>query len=90
MVQNPRLFLPESVRARLCEGLDELLGDCFGPALPVTSVSPLRDLLEALPLDSVEFSLAKNRLANAEHYLKVGEYGAARFELRLLRQSLEL
>jgi hypothetical protein len=45
-------------------------------------------LLQALPLDTTEFALAVNRLANARHYLESGEYGAARFELRLLRRSL--
>jgi hypothetical protein len=30
-----------------------------------------------------------NRLANARHYLASGEDGAARYELRLLRRSLE-
>lgn len=38
---------------------------------------------------SEEFGLAVNRLENARHYLQSGEYGAAHYELRLLRGSLE-
>jgi hypothetical protein len=41
-------------------------------------------MLEALPLTSAEFSLAANRLANAQHYLESGECGGARYELCLL------
>jgi hypothetical protein len=46
-------------------------------------------LLQALPLDTTEFSLVLNRLANAGNYMESGEYGAGRFELRLLRRTLE-
>jgi hypothetical protein len=56
---------------------------------PFARFERLRLLLEALPLDTTDFGLAVNRLANARHYLESGECGAARYELRLLRRSLE-
>jgi hypothetical protein len=46
-------------------------------------------VLEALPLTTAEFATARNRLENARSYLEAGERGAARYELRLLRRSLE-
>jgi hypothetical protein len=55
----------------------------------VVNFEQIRQALEALPLASAEFGLAVKRLVNARHYLQSGEYGAARFELRLLRRSLE-
>jgi hypothetical protein len=81
--------ITESVHALLREGLDELLGQPSDHKPPVAQFERLRLLLEALPLDAADFSLAVNRLANAHHYLKSGEHCAARYELRLLRRSLE-
>ena len=54
------------------------------------SVSPEQwrradEILEALPLSSYEFSLARRRLGNARMYLHEGEKGAASFELKLLQ-----
>ena len=89
MRQHAHFPITESLSALLCEGLDELLGRLSGRTVPVACFEQLRLLLEALPLDSTEFGLAVNRLANARHYLESGEYGAARYELRLLRRSLE-
>jgi hypothetical protein len=90
MPQNEVLSITESLRALLCENLDALLGRPSGHKGPVACFEQLRLWLEALPLASGEFSLAVNRLANARQYLESGEYGAARFELRLLRRSLEV
>jgi hypothetical protein len=45
-------------------------------------------LLEALPLNTDEFSRAVNRLKNANRYLRSCEFGAACYELRLLAGSL--
>jgi hypothetical protein len=89
MTQKAYFSIADSIRALLCEGLDQLLGERSRQEVPVAFLDQLRLLLEALPLDSTEFSLAWNRLANARHYLESGERGAARFELRLLRRSLE-
>jgi hypothetical protein len=77
-------FLRDLLRVSLDElqrrSGDETSADCF---------ERLRHLLNALPLNTAEFALALNRLANASHYLESGEGGAARYELRLLRRSLE-
>ena len=44
----------------------------------------LREIFESLPLSTAEYSLAMNRLRNAQRYLTSDELGAARCELRLL------
>jgi hypothetical protein len=56
---------------------------------PVADFEEIRRMLEALPLATAEFGLAINRVTNAQHYLHCSEYGAARYELRLLLRSLE-
>jgi hypothetical protein len=89
MRQHTHFPITESVHALLCESLDELLGQLSDHKPPVAQFERLRSLLEALPLDIPEFGLAVNRLANAQHYLVSGEFGAAQYELRLLRRSLE-
>jgi hypothetical protein len=89
MTPNAPLSTAQSVRARLCQGLDQLLAQPPGPRAPAARFEELRLFLEALPLDSAAFCVAVNRLANARQYVKSGEYGAARYELRLLRRSLE-
>ena len=89
MTHKAYLSITDAVRAVLRDVLDEFLAEPFGQVDPVASSEQALLLLQALPLDSAEFGLAINRLANARHYLESGEYGAARFELRLLRQSLE-
>ena len=75
-------------RDLLCEVLDQLQGRSSDEP-PTAWLERLRLLLDALPLATAEFGLALNRLANARHYLESGECGAARYELRLLRRSLE-
>ena len=47
-------------------------------------IEELRDLFESLPLGTAEFSLAMNRLRNAQRYLGSCEIAAARYELGLL------
>jgi hypothetical protein len=44
----------------------------------------LRAMLESIPQETGEFSLAMNRLRNAQRFLCSDETGAARYELRLL------
>jgi hypothetical protein len=89
MALNADFSITESYRAFLREGLDEMLGQPSGHNMPLACFGRLRVLLEALPLDSTEFGLAVNRLANARCYLESGEYGGARYELRLLLRSLK-
>ena len=85
MMQNAPLSAADALR----EGLDELAARPFSYRPPAGRFRQLRLWLEALQLDTADFSLAVNRLANAQCYLKSGEHGAARYELRLLRRSLE-
>jgi hypothetical protein len=87
MALNANLSIAHSYRALLREGLDEMLGEPPGHKSPFVCFGRLRLLLEAHPLDSTEFGLAVNRLANAQRYLETDEHGAARYELRLLRRS---
>ena len=44
----------------------------------------LKRALEALPLDSDEFSRAINRIGNVAHYIQCAEWGGAGYELTLL------
>jgi tetratricopeptide (TPR) repeat protein len=88
MALNTHVSVAESNRALLCQGLDELLEQPFDEKADVR-FGRLRELLEALPLDTTEFGLAVNRLKNAQDYLENGEHGAGRFELSQLRRSLE-
>ncbi len=41
-------------------------------------------ILESLPLTTAEFATARLRLSNVLHYSRIGEWGASRYELRLL------
>lgn len=47
-------------------------------------VAKFRSLLESLPLAADEFAVPCCRLSNAFGYLQSDEWGAARYELRLL------
>lgn len=89
MRQHAHFPITDSVHALLREGLDELLRQPSDHKPLAARFDRLRLLLEALPLGITEFYLASNRLANARHYLVSGEFGAARYELRLLWRSLE-
>jgi hypothetical protein len=44
--------------------------------------------LETLPLATGEYSTARNRIHNASQYVRAGEFGAARYELRLVAGQL--
>ncbi len=50
----------------------------------VTAFQEVRMLLEALPLSEHDFSVATRRLENAQMYFAAGEFGAGKYELRLL------
>ena len=43
------------------------------------------EVLESLPLATADYAIAKARLNNAHHYARAGEWGAADFELRMIR-----
>ena len=45
--------------------------------------------LEAAPLATAEFRSAKSRLQNALNYCQIQEFGAATFELRVVRGMLQ-
>jgi hypothetical protein len=77
------------VRDVTCRALDNVLNQRLRRKKVASTLEEIHRLLEALPLSSVEFALAVNRLANARRYHRSGEYGAAKYELRLLRTSLE-
>jgi hypothetical protein len=89
MTQRMFASITDCHRASLCQALDNLLGRAGRGGCFVGGFEQTRQILEALPLTSTEFSLAVNRLANAQRYVQYGEHGAARYELRLLRRSLE-
>jgi hypothetical protein len=80
--------ITESLRVQLCRTLEYLLTQAASDGDPDAGFEQARQVLEALPLATAEFSVARNRLANGRRYLQSGECGAARFELRLLLQSL--
>lgn len=48
----------------------------------------IESLVAALPLSSEHYGQARNRLRNADCYVRSGERCAARFELKLLARSL--
>ncbi len=79
----------EQIRSVVCTCLDEIIEHVFISGCPTTKFREAREALEALPLTTVEIATARNRLENARSYLEAGERGAARYELRLLRRSLD-
>jgi hypothetical protein len=46
-------------------------------------------LLQTLPLTTAKFDLANRHLLNANRYSRDGEFGAASFELRMLRGCVQ-
>ena len=85
MRRYPHVPSTEDALISRCQVLEGLLNRAAQADNLVAEFDSIRLLLETLPLATAEFSLAVNRLANARHYLESGEYGAARYELRLLR-----
>jgi hypothetical protein len=45
-------------------------------------------VLDTMPLSTGEYGIARNRCQSARRYRQAGEYGAARYELRLLLRGL--
>ena len=89
MTQHTPVSISESLCVLLRQAHDRLPKQALHDGGPVADFKQIRQMLEALPLASAEFGLAVNRLTNAQRYLHSGEYGAARYELRLLLGSLE-
>ena len=55
-----------------------------------SELSRIEHELGSVPLDSREYGLAINRLRNARRYLNSAEFGAAKYELKLLLGVLSL
>ena len=77
----------------------QIRGHCqeFGLNPPDTTRSwsaldRIRELIEFIPMASDEFGVAVSRINNARRYIESSEFGAARYEIRLLlgllKQSL--
>ena len=49
----------------------------------------LEALLESLPLPTAQFALATQHLNNAKDYVAAGEFGAAKFELKMMLGGLK-
>jgi hypothetical protein len=79
----------EQIRLHLFTCLDDIGEQVFSSGRPTSEFQEAREALEALPLTTAEIATARNRLENARGYVEAGERGAARYELRLLRRSLE-
>ena len=78
----------DAIRTRAKDLIQALLDRVQSGECPDTEFTEARVGLECLPLTRDEFATATNRLANARSYLRDGECGAARFELRMLLHSL--
>ena len=61
----------------------------LSPTDAAPRLAHLRDLLECLPMATQEFELLQQRSRNVSRYLASGEFGAAKWELKLLTKSLE-
>jgi hypothetical protein len=87
-VNKPSAGNQEQIRAHLVTFLTQLIEQVFSARCPTAEFREAHKVLEALPLTTAEFATARNRLNNARTYLESGERGAALFELRLLRRSM--
>ncbi|MCI0333164.1 MAG: hypothetical protein L0228_08075 [Planctomycetes bacterium] len=65
-----------------------LIEEAKAEATWTESYAEATELLESVPLSSGAFELARQRLRNALDYCCEGEFGAACFELRRLRNQL--
>jgi hypothetical protein len=51
-------------------------------------LNQIRQLIDSIPMDSDEFTVAISRIDNAHRYLRSAETGAAQYEIRLLLGAL--
>jgi hypothetical protein len=76
--------LPDSLYGRI----EALLHDGRRNADVYHELQTFQVHLEAMPLPTDEFALARCRLDNARRYLQYNERGAAQYELRLMMRGL--
>ncbi|MCO6459136.1 MAG: hypothetical protein J5I93_27825 [Pirellulaceae bacterium] len=69
---------------QISQGLRRLIDSPGSRTVSRQQLADSRLLLEALPMATNEFAVARRRLQNADRYLRSDEWGAARYELRLL------
>jgi len=73
---------------RIWEEIDAELAVALADVEAYIGWSYLESVLDYLPIESGEYSLAINRLRNGRRYAAEGECGAAEFELRQLSRRL--
>jgi hypothetical protein len=87
-LQKLSVATPDTIRHELLRTIEHLLKSLHQEAKVMDDVQEVTDLLDSLPLASDEYGTASNRLRNAHRYLVSQERGAARYELKLLANSL--
>lgn len=85
-VCNSSTTLP-TLRAELTHNLQRAY-ESAGCAAALDALGRCLFLIDALALTTTEYSLLRNRLHNAQRYSQQAEWGAARFELRLVLHAL--
>lgn len=75
-------------REAVGRGVEKLLRHAEANGIVADQWDELKTLLEALPLATATFALAARRLGNARRYIESGEFGAAKFELRMMLRGL--
>jgi hypothetical protein len=70
--------------ARLIHSAKRLLLDISNGMSDSRRYDDVRDQLTSVPLTTKEYTVALRRLGNAMRYARLGEKGAARYELMLL------
>lgn len=78
----------EEIRARAVALLQSLTVEDSNGASQLGAFEEAREALEALPLNTEDSVVARNRLKSAYMYLETGERCAAVYELRLLTRRL--
>jgi hypothetical protein len=79
---------PTVIQQKFCESVERLEKSIRQESSEFGELQHLAELLDALPLTTEEYGVARNRLRNASRYLRSGERGAAQYELGLLFGSL--
>ena len=80
----------EQIRSHARTCLDRIIEQVMISGCPTTRFREAQRSPGSTPaLTTAAFATAPNRLENARSYLEAGERGAARYELRLLRRSLD-
>jgi hypothetical protein len=82
--QLPQTATPDVIRDQMLAAVEQLMQRLQYRESVLAELQDLRRLLEALPMPTVEFGTASNRLRNAQRYAQLENHGAARFELQML------